>query len=242
MPLLRKRVQFWLASALTDALLHWARAGWQVRFVDPANCGVRIKRGEHRIIVAFWHRYLLCTMCAYRGLPFCVPVSEHRDGEHVAHLMERYGYLAVRGSTTRGATRLLRGLLEATSQGWSCAITPDGPRGPRYSVQPGFILLARRSGLPLHPLGVAVDRAWVLGSWDAFVVPKPRARIVIVVDTPMLPGDMSGRPVEELCRELRDRIHRADERAAHVLRRWPAGERPRVYDWRSVRPPGWRQS
>ncbi len=235
MPLLHRRLHFWLAGALGYALLRGARATWRIKFIDPADCGVRIARGRHQIIVAFWHRYLACTMCGYRGLPFCVPVSEHRDGEYIANVMERHGYLAVRGSTTRGATRLLHALLEAMGQGWSCAITPDGPRGPRYGVQPGFILLARRSALPLHPLGIAVDRAWVMNSWDAFVVPKPRARIVIVVDAPLLPAEFAGRSVQDLCAELKARIFQADERARRALQQWPRGERPVLYDWNPQR-------
>jgi len=231
MPLLQNRIHFWLAGALGYGLLRGARATWQVRFIDRADCGPRIAKGQHQIMVAFWHRYLACTMCGYRGLPFCVPVSEHRDGEFIAQVMERHGFLAVRGSTTRGASRLLHGLLDAISEGWSCAITPDGPRGPRHSVQPGFILLARRSGLPLHPLGIAVDRAWVMNSWDAFVVPKPWAQIVIVVDTPLLPAQFGGRSADALSAELKARIFQADERARQALQEWPRGERPVIYDW-----------
>jgi len=134
--------------------------------------------------------------------------------------MERNGFLALRGSTSHGATRMLRGVLGAVDEGWSCAITPDGPRGPRYSVQPGFILLARRSGLPLHPLGIAVDRAWVLKSWDAFCLPKPGARIVIVVAPPMEGDDFRGRPIEEMCAELKGRIETATEEAEAELAAW----------------------
>jgi len=194
-------------------LLRLLRSTWRVELVDPGRVAELAGSGRRQSIVALWHQALLTLMCCYRGLPFCVPVSEHRDGEYVAQVMERYGFLAVRGSSTRGGVRLLRKLLAAMGEGWSCAITPDGPQGPRFSVHPGFIALARRSGLPVHPLGVAVRGAWVTRSWDAFTIPKPRARIVVIVADPMPADLMAGGSTAELCKALKDEMARAAERA-----------------------------
>jgi lysophospholipid acyltransferase (LPLAT)-like uncharacterized protein len=214
MPLLQQRLHFWLAGAAADALLRALSSTWRVRIIDPAGVDGPLRRKRKQIIAAFWHRHLLPLMCIYRGIKMCVPVSEHRDGEYVAHVMERYGYMAVRGSTTRGAMKLLRGMLQAAQEGWSFGITPDGPRGPRYSVQPGVFMLARRSGLPLYPIGVAVERAWIVNSWDAFVIPKPFTRITVVFDDPIMPADLETAETEQMCALLRDRLMAAGERAA----------------------------
>ncbi len=222
MPLLRKRIHFWLAGTLGRVLLRGLSATWRVRYVIPEGLRACVASGQEPIIATFWHRQLLSMLCAcwdypFRDYPFCAPVSEHRDGEYVAWVMERCGLLAVRGSTTRGATRLLRNVLEAIGEGWSCALTPDGPRGPKFSVQPGFLLLARRTGLPVYPIGVAVDRAWVLNTWEDFVIPKLGTRISIVTGRPFLPQDLVGRPTGELCAELREKIMDATERARENL-------------------------
>jgi hypothetical protein len=217
MPLLRKRIRFWLVGTLGGAVLRLLHATWRVEFVDPDGISERVRKREARMIVAFWHRQMLTLLCGFRHYPFCVAVSEHRDGEYVAQVVKRYGYLPVRGSTTRGSRKLLRGLLAAMNEGWSCAITPEGPRGPKFSVQPGFIMLARRSGVPVYPVGLAVEHAWVLRSWDAFVVPKPYSRIAVVLGDPISADLLAERSTGQLCAALKEAIERATEKANGLL-------------------------
>ena len=217
MPLLRRRIHFWLAGALGALVVRLLSATWRVQRIDPDSVGDRVVKRQHRLFVAFWHRHLLSLLCIYRGYPLCVPVSEHRDGEYVAQVMERYGYLAVRGSTTRGSRRMLRDLLAAVRAGWNCAITPDGPRGPKFSVQPGIIMLARRTGMPVYPVGVAAEKAWVMNSWDEFVIPKPRTKVAVVVGEPLSVDELRAGETKALCKALGERIHRATDRARRSL-------------------------
>jgi hypothetical protein len=181
MPVLQKRLRFWLVGWLGALLVRALHATWRVTLVDPPGVAAGARDGSRPVIAAFWHRHLLSMLAHCRGYRVCVPVSEHRDGEYVAQVMDRFGLASVRGSTTRGSLKLIRGMLAAIKERWSPAITPDGPRGPRYSVQAGVALLARRSRLPVHPVGVAAKSNWVLPSWDAFVIPKPWTRVAIVV-------------------------------------------------------------
>lgn len=200
-----------------EILVRLLSATWRLNEVGAENLKEQVRSGRRKGIFAFWHRHLLSMLGCFRGFPFCVPVSEHADGEYVAQVMERFGLLAVRGSTTRGRLRLIRGLLGAIEGGRSCAITPDGPRGPCYRVQPGFILLARRTGLPVYPLGVGVGRGWELPSWDAFVIPQPLSRICVVAGEPLSPEHLANAPVRESCSELRRRLMEATERAKAEL-------------------------
>ena len=218
MPLLYNRIQFWAAGTAGSAVAWLLGRTWRVRIVQPEALARRVRSGRQQAVVVFWHRHLLALMCAYRGWPFCVPVSEHRDGEYVAQIMERNGLLAVRGSSTRGAVKLLRGLIAAGRQGWNCAITPDGPQGPRYSVKPGFAMLARRLRAPVFPMGVAVDKAWVLNSWDGFVIPKPTARVCVYVGDPLDPEAADRLRSRAVCAGMKERLTRANERAAEELR------------------------
>ena len=112
---------------------------------------------------------------------------------------------------------LLRGILRSIRQGWTPAFTPDGPRGPKYSVDPGVAMIAARSGLPLYPIGLAVDGAWVLKSWDAFVIPKPFARVAIHLDDAIRASDFADR--DEFCRALADGLHAATQKARRALRK-----------------------
>jgi hypothetical protein len=111
--------------------------------------------------------------------------------------------------------KALRELVGLARQGWSPALTPDGPRGPRYSVQPGFVLVARRCGLPVYPVGVAAEPAWEANSWDGTVVPYPGARVVIHVGEPLEPDDHPDR--DEFCRVIGDAMQDACARAEDML-------------------------
>jgi lysophospholipid acyltransferase (LPLAT)-like uncharacterized protein len=214
-PVLRHELQFRVVGRLGAGLVRALHATWRVRVLDPSGIRSGIRRGKRQAIVAFWHRHLLTMLAHHRGFKVCVPVSEHRDGEYAAQVMARFGLASVRGSTTRGSINLLKGLLRAIEEGWSLGITPDGPRGPAFSVQPGFALLARRSGLPVHPVGVAADHPVVLSSWDRFAIPKPFSRVVIAFGPPLDPGDF-GDPAA-LCPVLERRLQETTARAWSAL-------------------------
>ncbi|MHC4480645.1 MAG: lysophospholipid acyltransferase family protein [Planctomycetota bacterium] len=216
MPTLQKRIDFHLVGWLGAAVLRAAWASWRVRAIDPEGVAQGIREGRRPVIVAFWHRHILTMLAHYREHRVCVPVSQSRDGEYVAQVMGRFGMASVRGSTSRGSLRVLKGLLARVREGWSPAITPDGPRGPKFSVQPGIALLARRSGLPVYPVGIAVRDAWLARSWDDFVMPKPWTRIVIAF------GDALGtdqlRETDAFCERLKGALFSATEAAQTALR------------------------
>lgn len=109
------------------------------------------REGQH-IILAFWHGRQLMIPLAYHGREVHILISQHRDGELISRIMSRFGYHSVRGSSTRGGTAALRQLIKLGRSGVDLAITPDGPKGPRYVAQPGTIQIAKVTGLPILPL------------------------------------------------------------------------------------------
>jgi lysophospholipid acyltransferase (LPLAT)-like uncharacterized protein len=127
---------------------------------------------------------MLPLLLQHRGEGITVLISEHRDGELITQVAERLGLRAVRGSTTRGASRALLAMTRLLGEGAELAITPDGPRGPARTFAPGALIVAHRSGVPIIPIGVAASRAWRLKSWDTFLIPKPFAAISIVYGEP----------------------------------------------------------
>jgi lysophospholipid acyltransferase (LPLAT)-like uncharacterized protein len=147
-------------------------------------------------------------------------ISDHRDGEIMARVVQRLGIAAVRGSTTRGGARAFRQMANA-SEDLVWGITPDGPRGPRGKVHQGVIQLAAESGRPIFPLSYAVSRGKELSSWDRFMIPYPFARVVQQIGEPLVvPPDIDRDKRAELAKELEERLEEANQEAERSLRNW----------------------
>jgi hypothetical protein len=162
------------------------------------------ERGEQRFILAFWHRHLLLMPYAYQGRRISVLVSQSGDGELIARTVARLGIDSSRGSSSRGGIAGMRSLLRKAAEGWDIAFTPDGPKGPASEVQPGVILAAASTGLPIVPVAVAASRAKRLHSWDSFLIPLPLSTVHFVYGEPLnveRRGDL-GQAAAELKRRL----------------------------------------
>ena len=130
-------------------------------------------------IFPFWHRCVLPATWIYRHQHPAVMTSRSLDGEYIARVIRRFGFLPVRGSSTRGGQRALLEMNKLLAEGHAVAFTIDGPRGPRYVAKRGPVLLARMTGVAITAFYVAVERAWVLKTWDALMIPKPFSRIYV---------------------------------------------------------------
>jgi hypothetical protein len=155
---------------------------------------------------------------AYRGGRISVLVSQSTDGELIASTVARLGIDSSRGSSSRGGIGGMRSLLRKTAEGWDIAFTPDGPRGPLREVQPGVILAAAATGLPIQPVAVAASRAKLLRSWDRFVVPLPFSTVHFVYGEPLV-VERRGDTVEAAA-ELKRRLDAAEAEAE----RWAKGD------------------
>jgi lysophospholipid acyltransferase (LPLAT)-like uncharacterized protein len=144
-------------------------------------------------ILSLWHGTLLFLAFRHRRQGMVVLVSEHRDGELIARVLHAWGYRTVRGSSTRGGGRALRAMIRELNQGSAVAVTPDGPRGPAERYQPGALVAAHHANSPIVAVGVHVDRAWRLNSWDRQIIPKPFARITVAYEEPLLAAGATAR-------------------------------------------------
>jgi lysophospholipid acyltransferase (LPLAT)-like uncharacterized protein len=126
-----------------------------------------------------WHGQMLPLLWHHRDQGVAVLVSEHKDGEIIARILEMMGYALIRGSPSRGAGRALLAMVRTLKEGNDVAVTPDGPRGPRHKFAPGAAIAANRAGAPILPAVAHVDRYWQLRTWDGFIIPKPFARITV---------------------------------------------------------------
>jgi lysophospholipid acyltransferase (LPLAT)-like uncharacterized protein len=143
------------------------------------------------LVVALWHDILLMPLWRHRNLGVAIVVSEARDGQYLADVAARFGFDAVRGSSTRGGSRALLGALRVLQAGRMVAFTPDGPRGPRRVLKPGVVAAAQQAGVPIVAVHAVPDRAWRFRSWDRFCVPQPFTRVRIGYSEPLLvaPGE-----------------------------------------------------
>jgi hypothetical protein len=163
-------------------------------------------------IYCFWHRCVFACGYLFRGHSIRVLTSRSYDGEYIARIIERLGFRAVRGSSSRGAVQSLRELQRELERGEFVAFTIDGPRGPRYVAKPGPIHLARITGATIFCFYVAVERAWILNSWDAFIIPKPFSRVHCYVRSPItvVPEANHDQSLAKMQAELEEARHRAE--------------------------------
>ncbi|HVT37426.1 MAG TPA: lysophospholipid acyltransferase family protein [Gemmatimonadaceae bacterium] len=164
-------------------------------------------------ILSLWHGTLLFLAFRHRCQGMVVLVSEHRDGELIARVLHVWGYRTVRGSSTRGGGRALRAMIRELNQGSAVAVTPDGPRGPAQRYQPGALMAAHHANSPVVAVGIHVDRAWRLKSWDRQVIPKPFARIVVAYEDPLMTAGASAREAADDVARFEAAMRAAQQRA-----------------------------
>ena len=146
----------------------------------------RLRADGKNYIHAFWHGRLLLMPYSYSGKGITLLISKHGDGELLARAMQRFGFDTTRGSTSEGAVESFKALVRKARAGFDIAFTPDGPRGPRYSVTAGPIQLARMTGLPIVPVAFAARNKKEFASWDRFQLPAPFTRAVFQYGEPIL--------------------------------------------------------
>ena len=156
-------------------------------------------------IYVFWHDRIFLTTYWWRKRRIVVMTSRSFDGEYIARFIQRFGYGAVRGSSTRGAVGAVVEMARLMRAGCTTAFTIDGPKGPRYVAKMGAVLLAKKTGQPIVPVTMALDRFWTLPSWDLFQIPKPFTRAHVYVAPPIyVPADAD----EEMLNSKRDELQR----------------------------------
>ncbi len=173
-----RRLLAWLIYSLirlVNLTLRW-------RLHDPAN--VLGRTVDLPVICCAWHNRLTLALPAWRG--FVLPrtpgrkiaaiASASRDGSLVAEILRLFGAQPVRGSSSRRGLHALIELVEWAKRGYDLAITPDGPRGPLYTVQPGVVSLAQMTCLPIMPMSYTLSRKITIKSWDRFQIPLPFSR------------------------------------------------------------------
>jgi lysophospholipid acyltransferase (LPLAT)-like uncharacterized protein len=165
---------------------------------------------EEPVIFCLWHNRLAISMMVHRRhrRKLAALVSASKDGALLAAVLGKYGVHQVRGSSSRRGPQALLEMTSRGQMGYDLAVTPDGPRGPRYIVQAGVISLAQVTGYPIIPVTCNYFRKLCLGSWDGFQIPFPFSRCDLILNKPFLvPREAGAVRREELRQELQTNLN-----------------------------------
>ena len=96
----------------------------------------KLDESEAFIFVA-WHGDLVsCPINYFKNRPngkVKTMISQSKDGEIISKIYAFFGVESIRGSSSKGATKALISTIKEIKSGSDIAISPDGPRGPRFS-------------------------------------------------------------------------------------------------------------
>jgi lysophospholipid acyltransferase (LPLAT)-like uncharacterized protein len=154
-------------------------------------------------IYTFWHDRIFLATYFWRKRGIVVMTSKSFDGEYIARFIQRFGYGAIRGSSSRGGSRALVEMIKAMRDRLPMAFTIDGPRGPKYEAKLGPVILAKKTGNPIIPFIVEPKKFWQARSWDKMHVPKPFTKAMTIIGEPIyVAADASEAEVEAKLAEL----------------------------------------
>jgi lysophospholipid acyltransferase (LPLAT)-like uncharacterized protein len=206
----RERLLAFVGAAILRSLFFTLR----LRMEDRA--GILQEESTRPALLCFWHNRILGITFAFeriyprKRLGVTVLTSPSRDGEILAQLMAAFGMGSVRGSSSRRGSRALLELVRLVRMGRDIAITPDGPRGPRYSLGPGVIQLAQSTGARILPLHAKFGRCLRMKTWDGFIIPLPFSTVSVTIDQPIeILENLNDNQFESARKQLEDLLKNA---------------------------------
>ncbi len=166
---------------------------------------------DETFIVSMWHGDLLMQPFNYQHFKKSGTVkaiiSEHRDGETIRKTVEHLGIESLSGSSTRGGAKALLGAIKSIRKGVDVAITPDGPKGPIFSVADGIVLIAQKTKCKILSFSTSPSKYWQFNSWDKFIIPKPFGQIDFYISEPFSIDDLS---MEEAKEKIKNNMRKFD--------------------------------
>jgi lysophospholipid acyltransferase (LPLAT)-like uncharacterized protein len=199
-----------LLSLLAGAFIRSLRATLRIERLHRDRYEGLRARGVP-ILFALWLGRMFLSILEHRGQSIATMASQSKDGEIIALWLERNGYRATRGSSSRGGGQALRELVRHVRAGGHAALTVDGPRGPAREAQAGIVQLAKLSGGWILPITSSSSRPRFLASWDRYLLPMPFSRCIVAYGEPFpIPP---GRPDEEAAQRIADALDAATAEA-----------------------------
>ncbi len=139
-----------------------------------------LRKQKQSYVLAFWHGTMLLPWFLHRNDGFAALTSKSKDGDLLAKQLEHWKYKVVRGSSSKGGDVALGIMVDHAKNGYSIAITPDGPRGPERKFKAGAVITAKKSGVPVVLMGIGIKSKKKLKSWDKFQIPNPFTNVKVI--------------------------------------------------------------
>jgi lysophospholipid acyltransferase (LPLAT)-like uncharacterized protein len=196
--------------------------GRTIKFEIEGRDNWEAASGDKKIpVYTFWHNRVFLSTYFWRRRRIVVMTSQSFDGEYIARFIQRFGYGAARGSSTRGATGAVVEMVRLMRAGCPTGFTIDGPKGPVYVAKMGAVLLAKKTGNPILPFTITAERFWeAKKSWDGFQVPKPFTRALVGIAPPIF---VPSHADEDQLKKKRDELQRALDELNQRGEQWRAG-------------------
>jgi lysophospholipid acyltransferase (LPLAT)-like uncharacterized protein len=184
----------------------------RTKIIDPYNTLAQNDNGKPFITVT-WHNRLLYLPVIFpkrhRKRTFAL-ISPSRDGQYFVDLISHFGVRSVRGSSSKKGAAALRSCEKVLRHGAVLSVTPDGPRGPKYKMSKGPIILASKTGVSILPSAINASKYWELRSWDNFQIAKPGAKINLVLGEPIdIPKELTADEMEKWRKIVEDKLKEA---------------------------------
>ena len=201
------------------------RIFWLIAWALRSTLRFRVEGEHHRLaakaahpqgsyLVALWHEQLYAVLSYHAWThPYLALASRSKDGDLAAYLIERYGFVPVRGSSSKngkdkGGRAAIQMYIEYVAKGHCGGITVDGPKGPRYTCKPGVAMIARESGAWIVPCTAKLSSYWQFNSWDRFKLPKPFSTVTVIYGAPFKVGPAATEDeIADACRAVERGIH-----------------------------------
>ena len=151
-------------------------------------------KNNQPFILAFWHNQLMMISFSWQTKKkINILASGHSDGRFGA-IVGKYFNLNNIPTYDKNKNILLRSIFNLLRQKKYIGITPDGPRGPKEKVSEGIIKIAKKSKIPIIPIGFWSSKNFQLNSWDSFLITLPFSKCTFVW----------GKPIE-ISKDLKDK-------------------------------------
>jgi len=208
-----KKFPDWMYWFPSRVIMCW-RALMRVEIIDPNGLLEEYRRETDRVcILNIWHNRLLMLPPLFerplRERTYAV-ISSSRDGQYIADFAAQFGAKSIRGSSRKHGVKVLHDAIKTIQGGCMVVFTPDGPRGPRYCMSKGPIHIASQLGIPVVALGINYSSYWSIKSWDAFRIPKPWAKLTLIIGKELrIPADLTPDELEDWRKKAEDELNRA---------------------------------
>ena len=166
----------WVLTYLVSSTIRWTFIG------KEQFDGIMAKTGA---VAVFWHGELLMLPYTHRHRKVAIIISKSKDGDIATAVIKRFGFDAIRGSSTRGAETAILETMELLKNKYTIGLAGDGPKGPYHVMKPGPIWFAQKMNMPLIPVTARFKHFIQLKSWDRFLIPMPFSRAVAIYGEPL---------------------------------------------------------